>query len=69
MIIINQQNADVIMVTQTWLTDAIPDEALHIPDFTIVRKDRPTRRGGGRGRIYKRIASFQNSSRLSQLGL
>jgi hypothetical protein len=28
MIIINQQNADVIMVTETWLTDAIPDEAL-----------------------------------------
>jgi exonuclease III len=47
MIIINQQNADVIMVTETWLTDAIPDEALHIPDFTIVRKDRPTRRRGG----------------------
>ena len=47
MIIISQQNADVIMVTETWLTDAIPDEALHIPDFTIVRKDRPTRRGGG----------------------
>ena len=47
-IIINQQNADVIMVTETWLTDVIPDEALHIPDFNIVtRKDRPTRRGGG----------------------
>ena len=26
-IIINQQNADVIMVTETWLTDGIPDEA------------------------------------------
>lgn len=33
MIIINQQNADVIMVTETWLTNAIPDEALHIPGF------------------------------------
>ena len=35
------------MVTETWLTDVIPDEALHIPDFSIVRKNRPTRRGGG----------------------
>ena len=35
------------MVTETWLTDAIPDEALHIPDSTIVRKDRPIQRGGG----------------------
>jgi hypothetical protein len=28
MIIISQQNADVIIVTETWLTDGIPDEAL-----------------------------------------
>ena len=47
MTIINQQNADVIMVTETWLTIAIPDEALHFHGFIIFRKDRPTRRGGG----------------------
>ena len=46
-VIINQQNADVIMVTETWLTDAIPDAALHISGFTIVRRDRSSRRGGG----------------------
>ena len=35
------------MVTETWLTDAIPDAALHISGFTIVRRDRSNRRGGG----------------------
>jgi exonuclease III len=59
MIIINQQNADVIMVTETWLTDAIPDEALHIPDFTIVWKDRPTRTGGGVAVYIRESLSFK----------
>ena len=35
------------MVTETWLSDDIPDEALYIPGFTIVRNDRSTGRGGG----------------------
>jgi exonuclease III len=58
-IIINQQNADVSMVTETWLTDAIPDEALHIPDFTIVWKDRPTRTGGGVAVFIRESLSFK----------
>ena len=44
-ITIHNHNSDIVMVTETWLSDDIPDEALYIPGFTIVRNDGSTGRG------------------------
>ena len=35
------------MITETWLSDIVPDEVVNIPKFSLVRKDRPVGRGGG----------------------
>ena len=41
------ENSDIVCVNETWLTkDISNDEILH-PGFTIYRKDRTNRRGGG----------------------
>lgn len=40
-------NADVICVTESWLTDDIPDSAIAMDDFIVFRKDRSQARGGG----------------------
>ena len=39
--------ADVVFVTETWLTGNILDTELLGQDYTIIRKDRIARRGGG----------------------
>ena len=36
----NQTVSDIICVTETWLTDDLPDGALELNGYTIVRKDR-----------------------------
>ena len=36
------QNSDIVMVSETWLSDVITDEALHfpgIPGFSVIRND------------------------------
>jgi hypothetical protein len=33
-------SAHVISVTETWLTNAVPDRAVNIPYFILMRKDR-----------------------------
>ena len=41
---------DVIIVTETWLNASIPDSAVYIPDFVLIRQDRyitDTMKGGG----------------------
>ncbi len=38
---------DIIFVTETWLSENIPNEAIHIDDFNVFRKDRIVMRGGG----------------------
>ena len=35
------------MITETWLSDIVPDEVVNIPKFNLVRKDRHVGRGGG----------------------
>jgi hypothetical protein len=46
-VIISQCSPDVVMITETWLSDIVPDEVVNIPKFSLVRKDRPIGRGGG----------------------
>ena len=38
---------DVIAVTESWLKDSVPDDALSLPGYDIHRRDRMIRRGGG----------------------
>ena len=41
---------DVIVITETWLTDSIPDSAVSISGFNLIRKDRWSyikKKGGG----------------------
>jgi hypothetical protein len=49
-LVIHNQKSDIVMVSETWLSDVIPDEALHfpgIPGFSVIRNDRVNMRGGG----------------------
>ena len=36
-----------ILITETWLSDSVPDEVVNIPKFCVVRNDRQFGRGGG----------------------
>ena len=44
---IHNHKSDIVMVTERWLSENVPDEVLSIPGFTIGRNDRSTGRGGG----------------------
>ena len=47
-IVVNQNNADIVCITETWLTESIPNSAVDIKNYSLVRKDRkPDKRGGG----------------------
>ncbi len=39
--------SNLVFVTETWLCDKIPDEAIQLPGMTSIRKDRIGRRGCG----------------------
>ena len=48
--VIHNYKSDIVMVSETWLSDDIRNEALHfpgIPDFSVVRDDRVNKRGAG----------------------
>jgi hypothetical protein len=49
-------------ITETWLSDIVPDEVVNIPKFSLVKKDRPVGRGGG-VQVYIR-ESIETSTRL-----
>ena len=38
---------DIILFGETWLSEAINDCIIHIPNYNIVRQDRGIGRGGG----------------------
>ena len=44
---IEQHKSDIILVTETWLTDDVPDQSVNITGFNLTRKDRTIGRGGG----------------------
>ena len=37
---------DIVTIQETWLNHSIPDSDLSIPNFSIIRRDRPSRGGG-----------------------
>ena len=63
--VINQNDVDLVCVSETWLSDEIPDSAISMRDFILFRKDRTTRGGG--------VAAYINSAipckRLAALDL
>ena len=46
-VILPQLGADIIAITETWLSDDIPDSACSIQGYNLVRRDRPNQLGGG----------------------
>ena len=46
-VVISHDRPDVILITETWLSDSVPDEVVNIPKFCVVRNDRQFGRGGG----------------------
>ena len=46
-LLIRSNDYDVVMVTETWLTNNIPDQVVNIPGYDLYRFDRQHGRGGG----------------------
>lgn len=47
-LLVGEMLPDVFCVTESWLTENIPDGLVGISDYTLVRQDRSTgKRGGG----------------------
>lgn len=44
---IENYKSDIVFITETWLSESIPNEAIHIDGFNVFRKDRTEMRGGG----------------------
>lgn len=55
----NLNSADVVCVTETWLTDTIPDSAVSMNNYVLFRRDRPNHAGG--------IAAYINCDIPSQI--
>ena len=45
-ILIHQNSFDILAISETWLSDKIPNELVNIPGFNVYRKDRPSHGGG-----------------------
>ena len=61
-LVIHNQKSDIVMVSETWLSDVIPDEALYfpgIPGFSVIRNDRVNMRGGGVAVFVKDTIPFK----------
>ena len=64
---IDNYNSDTLFVTETWLTESIPNEAVNISGFNVFRKDRTVVCGGGvaiyiKDDIPVKTRSYLNSS-------
>ena len=57
-ILVQQQDFDVIMVTETWLTDNILDNTVNIQGYRLIRKDRTSRGGGVAAYVKNYIKTF-----------
>ena len=51
---INDENPDVIRITETWLHEEIVDSELNAFDYTIYRHDRNNKQGGGAALLIKK---------------
>ena len=56
---------DLALITETWLSNSIPDTVIEIPGYSLLRKDRVERRGGGVGIYIKHTLSFKVLDDLS----
>ena len=45
-ILIHQNSFDILAISETWLSDKIPNELVNIPGFNVYRNDRPSHGGG-----------------------
>ena len=45
-ILIHQNSFDILAISETWLSDKIPNELVNIPGLNVYRKDRPSHGGG-----------------------
>ena len=63
----SQTNSDIICITETWLTDHIPDDPVNINGYSIVRKDRSSdsNNGGGTCLYIKETIPFKPRFDLS----
>ena len=60
--VIHNYISDIVMVSETWLSDDIPDEALHFPGISglsVVRNYRVNKRGGGVAVFIKDTIPFK----------
>jgi DNA-binding GntR family transcriptional regulator len=46
-------------ITETWLNDNIDDAAVHIPNYSVARRDRVSRTGGGVCAFVKSYIPFK----------
>ena len=65
-VVANVNEADIICITETWLTPDIPDSALSYLNFVLFRNDRTVSIGGGvcilvsENIFCKRLIEFEN---------
>ena len=65
-VVANVNEADIICITETWLTPDIPDSALSYSNFALFRNDRTVSIGGGvcilvnKNIFCKRLIEFEN---------
>ena len=53
-VMIEEENVDIISITETWLNDNVTDDEVSINGYTLFRKDRRDEvkcRGGGPGGV------------------
>ena len=46
-VMVQEMNPNIIAITETWLDDTIPDTVCSLPNYSIVRRDRQGKLGGG----------------------
>ena len=44
--VVDNNNANIVTITETWLNDTHPDSVIHLSDFICFRRDRPSCAGG-----------------------
>jgi hypothetical protein len=64
-VVIEQHKSNIILVTETWLTDDVPNQSENIAGFNLTRKDRTIGRGGGVEIYVKGIIPLKVRSDLS----
>ena len=65
-VVINQNDVDIVCITETWLTNNISNSVVDISDNTLVRKDRSAdKRGGGVCTYIKSSIDFTTIDELN----